>query len=137
VNDRVSISIASIRSNIRLVEQFLLDLREGFALTDAEVDRILVSVTEAVNNGIVHGNRLDPEKLVHLTCHVYSDRLQFEIRDEGNGFAPEDVPNPLDEANLLKEGGRGLHIIKSLMDSVEFSRKPEGMTLSLTLVRAR
>lgn len=128
-----AISIHSIRSNIRRVERFILGLKREIPLDNAILDRVLISVTEAVNNGIVHGNRLQAEKKVHVTCSVFSDRLVFSIRDEGAGFVPERVPDPLREENLLKEGGRGIHIIRSLMDSVVFHRHDNGMEIVMTV----
>jgi serine/threonine-protein kinase RsbW len=134
VKNTYAISITSIRSNIRRVEQFILGLKREIPLDNPILDRILISVTEAVNNGIVHGNRLQADKRVHVVCSVCPDRLVFSVRDEGAGFDPEDVPDPLQEENLLKEGGRGIHIIRSLMDSVVFHRHDDGMEIVMTVL---
>ncbi len=128
-----SISIASSRSNIRSVEDFLLRIHDVMEFKPSVLDRIMISVTEAVNNGIIHGNKTDPDKLVHLSCTCTLNHARFEIRDEGNGFSPEDVPDPLAEQNLLKEGGRGLLIIRAMMDSVAFRKNEKGMTLILDI----
>lgn len=131
-----SISIPSIRSNVRLVEQFILELNDALLLEESVLDRIMISITEVVNNGIIHGNKAEPGKRVHLSCTCYEDRIDFLVRDEGAGFLPEDVPNPLDEDNLLKEGGRGVLIIRAMMDAVEFRQGESGMEVFLSIRRA-
>ncbi len=131
-----SISIPSIRSNINLVEAFILEIHDAMVLEESVLDRIVISITEVVNNGIIHGNQSDPEKNVHITCTCYDDRVDFVIRDEGTGFRPEDIPDPLAEPNLLKEGGRGVLIVRSMMDHVDFHQTTEGMEVHLSIRRA-
>ena len=127
------ISIPSLRSNVRLVEQFILELNDEMQLEESVLDRIMISITEVVNNGIIHGNGADADKYVHLRCQCYADRIDFSVRDEGAGFFPEDIPDPLDETNLLKEGGRGVLIIRAMMDEVEFRRLETGMEVRLSI----
>ncbi len=131
-----SISIPSIRSNINLVEAFILEIHDAMVLEESVLDRIMISITEVVNNGIIHGNQSDPEKNVHITCTCFDDRVEFVIRDEGTGFQPEDIPDPLAEPNLLKEGGRGVLIVRSMMDHVDFNQTAEGMEVHLSIRRA-
>jgi serine/threonine-protein kinase RsbW len=130
-----SISFPSIRSNIKLVEAFLLEVHDMIHLEESVLDRIMISITEVVNNGIIHGNLSDPSKQVHLSCTCYDDRIDFIIRDEGHGFRPDDIPDPLADQNLLKEGGRGVLIIRSMMDSVHFHQTAEGMEVHLSISR--
>jgi serine/threonine-protein kinase RsbW len=131
-----SISIPSVRTNICLVEAFILEIHDAVALEESVLDRIMISITEVVNNGIIHGNKADPEKHVHVSCSCYEDRVDFVIRDEGSGFRPEDIPDPLAEPNLLKEGGRGVLIIRSMMDRVDFHQTEDGMEVHLSIRRA-
>ncbi len=130
------ISIPSVRSNIRIVEAFVLELNDALDLEESILDRIMISITEVVNNGIIHGNKSDPKKQVHLSCTCYDDHIDFSVRDEGGGFHPDDLPDPLDENNLLKEGGRGVLIIRSMMDVVEFRQAENGMEVFLSIRRA-
>ncbi len=118
------------------MEAFVLELNDALALEESVLDRIMISITEVVNNGIIHGNKSDPNKLVHLSCACYEDRIDFSVRDEGGGFRPENVPDPLDEHNLLKEGGRGVLIIRAMMDVVEFRQVEHGMEVFLSIRRA-
>lgn len=131
-----SISIRSVRTNISLVEAFILEIHDAVTLEESVLDRIMISITEVVNNGIIHGNKADPEKSVHLTCSCYDDRVDFVIRDEGTGFRPEDIPDPLAEPNLLKEGGRGVLIVRSMMDHVDFRQTEHGMEVHLSIRRS-
>jgi serine/threonine-protein kinase RsbW len=128
-----TISIPSLRSNIRLVEQFILELNDELQLEESVLDRLMISITEVVNNGIIHGNGANADKHVHLRCECFADRLDFFVRDEGPGFLPENIPDPLDETNLLKEGGRGVLIIRAMMDTVEFRRLESGMEVFLSI----
>jgi serine/threonine-protein kinase RsbW len=129
------ISIPSIRSNIRLVEAFVLELNDALSLEESVLDRIMISITEVVNNGIIHGNNADERKHVHLSCACFDDRIDFIVRDEGEGFHPDNLPDPLDERNLLKEGGRGVLIIRSMMDTVEFRNSAHGMEVFMSIRR--
>ncbi len=130
-----TISIPSVRSNIRLVEEFVLEIDDALHLDESVLDRIMISVTEVVNNGIIHGNKSNADKHVHLSCICYDDRIDFIVRDEGDGFHPDDLPDPLAEDNLLKEGGRGVLIIRSMMDAVEFRHGEHGMEVYLSIRR--
>lgn len=113
----------------------MLELNDALNLEESILDRIMISITEVVNNGIIHGNKADPNKLVHLSCTCYDDRIDFTVRDEGVGFFPDNLPDPLAESNLLKEGGRGVLIIRSMMDVVEFRQGETGMEVFLSIRR--
>ena len=87
---------------------------------------ISIAITEAVNNAVEHGNRLIPDKIVTVRIE-YSDKiLRIVVRDEGDGFAIDDVEDPLAPENLTKPDGRGLLILESLMDTVEVTPSPRG-----------
>lgn len=130
-----SVSIPSERSNIKLVEAFILDIHDAMQLDESVLDRIMISITEVVNNGIIHGNQSDPGKYVHIGCDCFDDRIDFVIRDEGRGFHPDEIPDPLHDSNILKEGGRGVLIVRSMMDSVRFQQTEEGMEVHLSIRR--
>lgn len=94
-------------------------------------DDIAIAVTEAVNNAIIHGNNEDPDKKVHITFISQPDGLEVQIVDEGGGFDPEKMPDPTTPENILLEQGRGLFIIRHLMDFTEFKRVPGGMQITM------
>jgi serine/threonine-protein kinase RsbW len=85
-----------------------------------------LAVREAVTNAIQHGNESDSSKKVVLVFRICEDRLQIAVKDQGEGIADLDIPDPLDPENLLKPGGRGIFFVRSFMDSVDFKASPEG-----------
>jgi serine/threonine-protein kinase RsbW len=117
------------------VEAFLLEIHDLVGFEEDILDRIMISVTEVVNNSIIHGNGSDPDKTVMLECRCFDDHVEFTIRDQGGGFRPDEVPDPLDERNLLKEGGRGVLIVRAMMDEVEFTQTDSGMEVRLAVKR--
>lgn len=115
------------------IESFLKRLNKTAKLDDGTFYRLFVSSTEAVNNGIIHGNKSDPSKKVCVSCAVNSEIITVRVKDEGKGFNPSDVPNPLDDQNLLKESGRGIFLIRSMMDKVEFHLTDSGTIVEMTI----
>ena len=80
-----------------------------------------LALREAVSNAVLHGNRLDPAKVVRVVCRcALSEGISLIVRDEGKGFAPDKVRNPLAVENLELSHGRGIHLMKLLMDEVHF-----------------
>jgi serine/threonine-protein kinase RsbW len=93
---------------------------------------VSVSVRESVINAIKHGNKEAPDKKVtvafELTPKDAPEQFVIEVLDEGEGFDPGDVADPLDPANVLKSSGRGIFFMRSFMDEVNIARRPEGGT---------
>ncbi|WP_334270137.1 ATP-binding protein [Edaphobacter sp. HDX4] len=89
----------------------------------SELD-IELAVCEALVNAIVHGNELDPSKRVYVTCHCVMDgEVCISIQDEGPGFDPGCVPDPIAPENLLLTSGRGIYLMKMFMDEVSFRKR--------------
>lgn len=82
--------------------------------------RVLIALTEAVNNAILHGNSADPCKMVCVSFQPESDMLYFYVKDEGKGFDPECLPDPTDPEYIDKPNGRGVFLMKKLADTIEF-----------------
>jgi serine/threonine-protein kinase RsbW len=116
----------SNQKEISHIEKFLQQVSEQQHLDDGMMYRLLVSCTEAVNNAIIHGNKSDPGKKVIIRCKVRKKTLTLSVKDEGTGFDPESLQDPRDERNLLKESGRGVFLMRSLMDTVKFKRLKSG-----------
>jgi len=74
-----------------------------------------------VRNAIVHGNRNDPAKSVTVTYWVDAGKVNIEVADEGAGFDYKNLPNPTAKENIMKNSGRGVYLIRRLMDRVEFN----------------
>ncbi len=102
-------------------------------LDDGTFHRLLVATTEAVNNGILHGNKSDPKKKVCVECVLVDDSIVVRVKDEGKGFNPARVPNPLDEKNLMKESGRGIFLMRTMMDHVTYHISRNGTIVEMVL----
>ncbi len=126
-------TLSSTPRNIMRVEKFLETVQEHVALDEIQIHKVMVALTEAVNNAIVHGNRADGRKKVFVSCEVLPGWLLFVINDQGKGFHPEKVANPLKEENLLRESGRGIFLMRTLMDRVEFEALKSGYQVRLWL----
>ena len=87
-----------------------------------------MAIREAVTNAILHGNKKDEQKFVRVTAKSSSNSLEISVDDEGEGFNPEDVPNPTESENLLKASGRGIFFMRTFMNAVEWLIRPEGGT---------
>jgi serine/threonine-protein kinase RsbW len=87
-----------------------------------------MAVREAVANAIKHGNQQDETKTVEVTFTTSTDEFTIDVRDHGTGFMPEAVPDPTDPGNLLKSSGRGIFFMRNFMDTVEWSKLPDGGT---------
>jgi len=84
------------------------------------VFRLKLAAHETLTNAIEHGNRNDPSRQVTLTCRRRPHEVAIIIEDEGDGFDPDGVPDPTAQENLLKEGGRGILLIRSYVDECRF-----------------
>jgi len=104
-------------------------LGRSVGLDDDARHWVSVAIRESVINAIKHGNRNDAAKHVFVDLETHSNghpELFIRVRDEGEGFEPEEVANPLAPENLLKSSGRGIFLIRSFMENVELRRAPEG-----------
>lgn len=126
-------TLQSIPSQVRRVEGFLKKVNRTAHLNEIQMHKMMVSLTEAVNNAIVHGNKADQTKTVHVRCEILPGWLVVFIHDEGRGFRPSGVRNPLKKQNLLRVNGRGIFLMKTLMDKVEFEIEPSGAQVALWL----
>ncbi|MDQ1265356.1 MAG: hypothetical protein QG635_506 [Bacteroidota bacterium] len=121
----------SERKSIQEVEPILEDMRRHIPIPDDKYYGIVISLTEAVNNAIIHGNRIDNDKFVDFEIKGTKTEITFIISDQGTGFDPDAVPDPRSEENLLKDHGRGVFLMRSLMDSVHYDISGMGTTLTM------
>ena len=104
------------------VEQ-LMRLIEPWRCIVGDESTVELALREALNNAVIHGNGMDPNKLVEIRCRCERGKgVWLIVRDQGRGFDPSTVPNPLTPQGLVAEHGRGIHLIKLLMDEVSFKR---------------
>lgn len=112
--------IASRMEGITEVEALINDLCEEFGVEETHYGEILIAMTEAVNNAIVHGNKLNANKMVNIQVAVEGPILEFRIADEGPGFDYENIPDPTSPENIEKPNGRGVFLMRQLADYCEF-----------------
>jgi serine/threonine-protein kinase RsbW len=113
----------------------LVEEAQGFVhahINDEDFNyQVVLLVSEAVTNAMEHGNHFDDGKNIRVEVLILSDRVVVCVQDEGEGFDPEEVDNPLEEANLLRESGRGLFLIKRMADVVTYDRDRRELCLEL------
>jgi len=113
------------------IVQVLSDRLSAMAGLDEDASHwVSVAVRESVINAIKHGNCEDQAKHVTieflLTPRVNPQQFTVEVQDEGEGFDPDAIANPLDPENVLKSSGRGIFFMRNFMDDVSIARRPEG-----------
>ena len=111
------------------VDEYVEGKLKKLGVDENKLADIAISVTEAVTNAVVHGNKNDLKKKVFIKLKVDSSFVEITVEDQGNGFDPESIQSPIEEGNLLKEVGRGIFILKSLMDKVDFIIQPQKGTI--------
>ncbi len=104
-------------------------LREfSFPAPDYRIN-IPLACDEAITNAIIHGNHSDPDKKVSIQVYISSSRIRVRIKDQGDGFDASKVADPTEGSNLMRSSGRGVYLMRSIMDSVEY--KENGRVLEL------
>ncbi len=120
-----SIRFSSKPDNITIVEKFIDDLKNEVNIGDDVYGNVLISLTEAANNAMIHGNKCDEKKDVEISYGIdeRGKNLTFIIKDQGPGFDYNHLPDPTEPENLEKTHGRGVFLMMQLADMVVFSDK--------------
>ena len=116
--------------NIAVVEKLIDQLSEEHNIIPEHYGNVLIAMTEGVNNAIVHGNKLNPEKSVTVVCSIDQKSLVFRITDEGPGFDYDNLPDPTAPENIEKPHGRGVFLMRHLADECAF--EDDGRIVELT-----
>ncbi|MCF8256444.1 MAG: ATP-binding protein [Flavobacteriales bacterium] len=128
--EKLTVNFESKADNIVMAEKLVDDVCSKFNVDEDYYGNILIALTEAVNNAINHGNRQNPLKQVDIEFYSNGDRsLHFIVKDQGEGFDHEHLPDPTDPANLEKISGRGVFLMRNLADVVEF--RDNGATVEM------
>jgi serine/threonine-protein kinase RsbW len=101
------------------VDKLMLLLRNCGCVSEGVSD-VEIALREAMANAIIHGNREDRRKYVHVTCCCEPDEVSIAVKDEGKGFDTNSLPDPTAPENIGSVHGRGIHMMKALMDEVRF-----------------
>jgi serine/threonine-protein kinase RsbW len=134
--ETIHLTIPSRLELLPLVDQLAAGISDRMAFDDESKMQISISVLEAGTNAIQHGNRIDPAKKVDMSFLLHPDRLEVIVHDLGKGFDIEklltDITSP---EHLLDLRGRGIYMMRSCMDSVDFAFDPDGTTVRLVKLR--
>lgn len=116
-----SITINSDVEKLRVVETLVDTLSKKLGIPDEVYGKILISTVEAVNNAILHGNKGDVSKMVTVNFTADGNTFDVTVTDQGEGFKYDTLPDPTDPANIENLHGRGVFIMRSLADTIEYN----------------
>lgn len=133
LSENQKLLIPSKTENIVLVEKLVDDVCDLFDIKEDIYGHILVALTEAVNNGLQHGNKANPKKHIEVTFKVKDNKIFFTVKDEGPGFDFNNLPDPTDPKNIEKPTGRGIFLMRHLSDNVIFEDKGTKVVLEFNL----
>ncbi len=124
-----------LESNLQSVdgaEQSVLAVAKDAGFSEDELHKLSMAVRETVVNAVVHGNRYSAHKRVHLEVSQALDHITITVGDQGNGFDPSSLPDPLAAENLLHQSGRGILLIRAFVDEFHIRRlRPAGTEVRL------
>ena len=134
-NMQKTINFSSVPESLSLVERLIDEVCRECNVDEVFYGNILISITEAVNNAIQHGNKCDPAKQVELAydADVNEGKLCFTVKDEGEGFDHSTIPDPTAPGNAEKLNGRGIFLMRNLADKVGFSMRGRVVELDFNL----
>ena len=118
----IRLDLPSSMQHVYLLDTIILEILNEMEFDEETSEQVTLAVIEAGTNAIKHGNQEDLNKSAHFEFIVQPDKLTVIVQDEGNGFKREEVPDPLDPANLLKSSGRGIFLMETCMDCVTFEQ---------------
>lgn len=120
---KIQVNIPSENKYIKKVSGRILSSLASHHVTDEKAFDVKLCVEEAVRNAIVHGNLSDRKKTVKTVYWIAEGLITIEVEDEGDGFDHNELPDPTDSSHIMRNSGRGVYLIKKLMDKVDFNAK--------------
>src|ERR1051326_177516 len=129
--NRVSYTLDSTLESVNTAEATAEQMATRAGFEEDDRHRISMAVREAAVNAVLHGNAYSPEKKMRVSFENTGESLVIKIADEGKGLHQEEIPDPLAPENLLKQSGRGLFLIRSFMDEVQFRVLNPGTEITL------
>ena len=125
------IIIPSDISQIQIVEAKAEKIAQRLGFSEDECDSLAIAVTEIVANAINHGNKRNKQKSVYVKFIIKNNTFEIHVKDEGEGFDPNEIADPLKPENILKDSGRGVFIVKALVDDVKYKFDKTGTKVIL------
>ncbi|MGH9562186.1 MAG: ATP-binding protein [Terracidiphilus sp.] len=123
--------MSSTMESVEQVEAAVDQLARDAGLDEDQRFHITMAVREAAINAVLHGNQRDPDRPIEVSLENTGKNLVIIVADHGHGFDPNKIPDPLAEENLLRTSGRGIFLIRSLMDEVHFRQLNPGTELTM------
>jgi serine/threonine-protein kinase RsbW len=125
-------------ASVDAAEELVIEMAQSIGFDEDGVHELGMAVREAMVNAVVHGNRYSLKQKVHFKVGAGADRITITIRDEGEGFEPQAIADPLEQGNLLKQSGRGILLIQAFVDEVNIHRVlPHGTEVVMTKILSR
>lgn len=119
--EKYKVHLKADLEEITKVEQLVDEIKDDLNLSDDIYGNIIVALTEAVNNAIIHGNKMVSDKKTEISVARDEHTIVFYVKDQGKGFDYNNLPDPTAPENLEKPTGRGVFLMKNLADLVVFS----------------
>lgn len=130
-----ALTLPSTLATVEAIEAKTEEFAKQAGFDEDTVSQIAMISREAAANAVLHGNHKDPNKHVRANFSVTSENLSISVADEGSGFDPSAVPDPLSPEGLLRPSGRGIFLMRAIMDEVHFRELSPGT--EITLVKHR
>ncbi len=127
----VEVTLESSLKNVEVADEISRRVSATAGFDEDDRQKIEMAVHESLINAIYHGNKNDETKYVYLRFQIHGDRLEVHIRDQGAGFDPSSIADPLAAENLLKVSGRGIFLIRAFMDEFRVENLPEGTEVTM------
>jgi serine/threonine-protein kinase RsbW len=136
--ETISEVLASTLESVDFAEAAVLREAAELGFDEDDLHKIGIAVRECMVNAVVHGNRYNSRKKVHLTISRTADRLEIVVADEGDHFDVSNLPDPLAEENLMRQSGRGLLMMQAFMDEFQVRpTQPQGTEVILVKYAAK
>jgi serine/threonine-protein kinase RsbW len=132
-----ALTLPSTLSTVEIVEAKATEYAQEAGFDEDTASQIAMVSREAAVNAVLHGNKKDPDKQVRATFNLTPETLTIQVADEGEGFDPTTVPDPLSPEGLLKPSGRGIFLMRAIMDEVHFRQLSPGAEITLVKHRNR
>lgn len=126
-----NLTIRSSVNELKKVAEFTENIGEQLGLSEDVIEDISIAVTEAVNNAIKHGNKNNESKAIEISYKNEKEKIIVYVKDNGGGFEIDKISDPRANENILKDSGRGILIMKSLMDEVVVTSDNQGTEVQL------
>ena len=127
------ISLASESKSLLVLEEWINKLCDLYQISVEQYGNVLIAITEAVNNAIIHGNKNVANKKTDIEYNIENQTITFTVFDEGNGFDFNDLPDPTSPENIEKPQGRGIFLMNHLADEVNFIENGNVVQLKFTI----